>query len=223
MSARRRSDLYPVFLDLHGLPVLVVGGGAVAQRKVLGLRRSGARITIVSKRFTPELARMQEIRRVRRGFRESDLREACLVFAATDDPGLNARIAALALERAVWTNVAAPPDAGNLWVPASFRRGSLCVAISTGGASAAAAKALRRELERTLASSWADFLGLLEARRGRVVATVSDPRRRRRLLKELGRADWAVRIRRKGAASVARAMDRLIERARNGRGTKRRR
>lgn len=223
MSVRRRSELYPAFLDLHGLPVLVVGGGAVAQRKVLSLRRTGARITIVSKRFTPGLTRMNEVRRVRRGFRESDLREACLVFAATDDPGLNARIAALALERAVWTNVASPPDAGNLWVPASLRRGSLCVAISTGGASAAAAKALRRELERTLDASWAEFLRLLEARRGLVVSSIADPKRRRRLLKELGRAEWADRIRRHGVAAAAKKMDRLIELARNSHGAKRRR
>lgn len=206
----RASELYPAFLDLHGLPVLVVGGGAVALRKVKSLLPTGARITVVAKTFSAGFSRMKDVQRVRRAFKEPDLREACLVFAATDDAALNARIASLALEGAVWTNVATPPEAGNLVVPGSLRRGSLCIAVSTGGASAAAAKAVRKTLERTLDSAWGSFLKLLEARRRGILAAVPDPRRRRRLLQRLGSPDWVDKLRREGRDAVAREMDALI-------------
>lgn len=205
-----RHDLYPVFLDLHELPVLVVGGGAVAERKIKTLVRAGARVTVVAKDFRPALLRMKGLQCVRRGFKPADLGAACLVFAATGGPALNARIAALALERGVWVNVAAPPEAGNLLVPASFRRGNLSVAVSTGGASAAVAKAVRQELERTLDAAWGVYLELLERRRRRILASVGDPARRRALLQSLGRPEWVARLRREGRAKVARAMDALI-------------
>jgi len=215
--ARRGVDWYPVFLDLQGIPVLVVGGGAVALRKVKGLVQAGADVTVVAPALEAGFRRLKIVHLLRRGFREADLRNACLVFAATNQPQVNARVAAAALERGVWTNVAAPPEAGNLLVPAALRRGRLCVAISTGGASAAAAKALRLELEKSLDAAWSGFLELLEGRRARVLATVHDATRRRRLLQALGRAKWVKRIRAQGREAAARAMDKLIDLETNGR------
>ncbi|MCZ7644765.1 MAG: bifunctional precorrin-2 dehydrogenase/sirohydrochlorin ferrochelatase [Planctomycetota bacterium] len=211
--ARASAEGYPVYLDLRETPVLVVGGGAVAARKVRELARCGARITLVAPKVHSALARRKGLALKRRGFRTSDLRGARLVFAATDDPALNARLAKLARGRGLWCNVAAPPETGDLTLPAVVRRGRLSVAISTGGVSAAAAKALREELERRLDPGWGPFLALLEARRARIKRRVPDPAARRKLLQALGSPRWVRELRRRGCAETARRMDALIAKA----------
>lgn len=202
---------YPLFLDLRGLPVVVVGGGAVAARKVRGLLRAGARVTVVAREVYAPLARDSRIRTLRRAFYPASLNGARLVFAATDDAALNARIARLARRKRIWANVAAPPEAGDALVPACVRQGRICVAISTGGASAAAARNLRRELSGRLDRAWGVFVDLLEVRRKRIKARVAGAGARRRLLKALGSAHWVAEIRAQGRAAVARKMDALIQ------------
>lgn len=210
--AARLGSTYPVFLKLTGIPVLVVGGGAVAARKVHGLASAGARITVVAPQGATALARRKHVTLKRRGYRSSDLRSMRLVFAATDDQALNTRIATECRAQSIWCNVAAPPEAGDVILPAVVRRGRLQVAMSTGGASAAAAKALREELERRLDPAWGIFLALLEARRERIKRRVADPARRRKLLQDLGATRWVRRIRERGRAAVAAEMDAHIDR-----------
>jgi siroheme synthase-like protein len=211
MSGRSNSAAwYPVFLDLHGLPVKVIGGGAVAARKVRGLVEAGARVTVIAPKFCPSLSRRRGIKKVKRAYRPSDLRGARLLFLATNDPVLNHSIAADAERRGLWANVASPSDAGRMSLPASFRRGPLCVAVSTGGASSAAASALRKDLSLHLDEAWATFLKLLRVRRHEVQRRIKDPNRRRQLLQALGDPIWVTLIRRKGAKAAAKRMDELI-------------
>jgi precorrin-2 dehydrogenase/sirohydrochlorin ferrochelatase len=205
--------LYPASLDLNGVPVLMVGAGAVAARKAEALLAAGADLTVVAERISPGLARLKGARLAQRRFRAADVRGQRLVFAATDDPALNARIAAAARERGAWVNVAAPPGAGNLQVPALVRRGPVCIAISTGGASCALARELRQRLESEIGPEWAAVARLLEQRRPKVLARIVDPGRRRLLLKKLGQAAWVETARREGTARAAYEMDRLIARA----------
>jgi precorrin-2 dehydrogenase/sirohydrochlorin ferrochelatase len=216
VSRREAASWYPVFLDLHGLPVKVIGGGAVAARKVRGLVDAGARVTVIAPRFCASLARRRGIVRVKRAFRTGDLKGARLLFLATDDPALNRTMAVEAERRGLWANVASPPEAGRISLPASFRRGPLCVAVSTGGASAAAASALRKDLSEHLDAAWSTFLELLKSRRRKVQHSVDDPERRRRLLLALGDPIWVTLIRSKGARAAARRMDELIAHTKRG-------
>lgn len=213
MARDAKAPLYPASLDLRGAPVLVVGGGAVAARKAGALLLAHAVVTVVAPAFHPAFARLARrpgLRQVRRRFRLSDLRIPRLVFAATDDAALNARIAADARRRGVWVNVAAPGECGDLQVPAAVRRGQVCIAISTGGASAALARTLRERLERAIGPEWGQFAALLEQRRERVLRGVADKSARRRLLKALGSPRFSELIRQRGARRAARDMDRLI-------------
>jgi len=149
---------YPVVLDLGGRPVLVVGGGAVAERKVEGLRAACASITVVSPRVSARLAKMADdgdIRVRRRAYRRSDLRGVAIVFAATDDRNLNAAVAADARRRRIWVNAADDPDHCDFILPSVLRRGSLLVSVTTGGRSPALARIVREELERLLGSDYA--------------------------------------------------------------------
>jgi precorrin-2 dehydrogenase/sirohydrochlorin ferrochelatase len=138
---------YPLFLSLTNQPVVVIGGGTVAKRKIRSLLASRALVTVIS----PHATRLPKgVRWLRRRYRHGDLRGACLVVAATDDQSVNERVCGEAKKRKLLVNCVAPPSAGNFIVPAVARRGGLTIAVSTGGVNPALAKRLRRDLERLL-------------------------------------------------------------------------
>ena len=128
---------YPVFLDLTGVPVLVVGGGAIALRKATGLVDAGAVVTVVAPVVVPELAHLVAQVHVRR-YADGEAASYQLVITATDDAAVNARVAADARGAQVWANSADDPQNCSFILPAVARRGLVTVAVSTGGASPAA-------------------------------------------------------------------------------------
>lgn len=140
---------YPIFLDLADKPVLVVGAGKVALRKVRGLIEAGARVTVVAPRTEPEFADLAVTLR-RRPFRASDLRGAVLAFTATDDRRVNHAVALAAKKRGIPVNVADSRPECDFIVPSRITRGNLQVAVSTGGESPGLAAALRRKIEESL-------------------------------------------------------------------------
>jgi siroheme synthase-like protein len=149
--------LYPVFLDLSGRDVLVVGGGQVAARKVLGLSETGARITILARDFCPEMedaAPKAGAQVVRRPCAAGDLFGRWLVIAATDDADLNRAISQEASRNGVFCNVVDCPEMCTFHVPAVVRRGLLQIAVSTGGASPAMARRIREQLEQSYGESY---------------------------------------------------------------------
>jgi precorrin-2 dehydrogenase len=140
---------YPVYLDLKDRPVLVVGAGKVALRKVRGLLEAGARITVVAPEWEPDFEELA-IRLIRRRFRASDLAGAFLVFAATDDRLTNHRIGIAAKGRGLFANIADSAEECGFIVPARLQRGEVQIAISTGGESPRLSAELRRKLEEVL-------------------------------------------------------------------------
>jgi siroheme synthase-like protein len=155
---------YPVCLDLRDRPCVVVGGGAVAARKVEGLLECGARVTVVAPALGPALQRWLQAGTIEvrpRAYREGDLAGAALAIAATNDPGVNSAIAAEARARGVWLNAADDPDRCDFILPSVVRRGDLQIAISTGGRSPALARRVREDLDRLLPAEYADLLPLL--------------------------------------------------------------
>ena len=164
---------YPLFANLIDQPCLVVGGGAVGERKVEDLRSAGARVTVVAPKLTPHLAALAgagEIRHLAQDFRPEHVAGMALVLAATDDPEVNAKVSAAAQAASIWVNVADAPEFCTFIVPAQVRRGDLTVAISTGGASPALARKLRQELEQRFGPEYAPYLALLKAVRSRLLA-----------------------------------------------------
>ncbi len=140
---------YPVFLDVSGVSVLVVGGGAVAFRKASGLFDAGAIVTIVAKEIADEMApRFAAIATTieLRPYRSGEATDYQLVMTATDDPAVNAQVAADARGARVWANSADDPDNCSFILPAVARRGLVTVAVSTGGASPALASRLRNDI-----------------------------------------------------------------------------
>lgn len=152
---------------LEGKPCLVVGGGPVAARKVNGLLLAGAKVTVVSPEaceVIADLAERGEIRWKREAWREDFVPGNSVVMVATDDDEINRRAAADARRAGAPVNVADNPAECDFVLPAVLRRGSVTVAVSTGGASPALAAYLRRRLQETIGHEYAmaaEILGRL--------------------------------------------------------------
>ena len=159
---------YPLFLDLTDEPVVVIGAGHVATRKVRMLLAAKARVNVISPLASVAIRRLAQKKRVhwlRRRYRRGDLRGVRLVIAATDHPAVNELVCAEAKRRKLLVNSVAPPAAGNFIVPSQVRRGGITLTISTDGTSPAFAKRLRRDLERFLSAGYAQLLRKMSAAR----------------------------------------------------------
>jgi uroporphyrin-III C-methyltransferase/precorrin-2 dehydrogenase/sirohydrochlorin ferrochelatase len=141
---------YPLFLDLTGRRVVVVGGGRVAARRLPGLLAAGARVLVVAPEIAPDLA-AQSADLARRSYEPPDIDGAWLVFACTDDAAVNARVSADAEERGIWCVRADDASSSAAWRPAATAIDDLTVAVSAGGDPGQAAE-LRDLIENALRS-----------------------------------------------------------------------
>lgn len=177
------SALYPVLLDLRDARVLVVGGGAVATRKVEALVDFGARPEVVSPALTTELRSLLQAAGLSwraRGYEPGDAAGCRLVIAATDRAEVNAAVAREAREAGAWVNVVDDPAASTFQVPATVREGEITVALSTGGASPLLARRLRERLESVVTPGLGRAAATLRETRGRVQARWPADEARRR-------------------------------------------
>lgn len=164
---------YPALLDLEGRPVLVVGGGQVAARKIAALVEAGAKVRVVAPKLAPETREVCEQSGVAvesREFAPKDVAGAWLVVSATDIEKVNRAVADAAEEAGVFVNVVDVQPLCSFIVPASVRRGELILAVSTSGASPAAARRLRQRLEKEFGPQWEPYLDLMRAVRARLTS-----------------------------------------------------
>ncbi len=177
-------EFFPLFLRLHGRPVLLVGGGEVAARKLRLLLRAGARVTVVAPSLVDEIALAAT-----EGTLHWESRVVCgddiqpglaLVVAATDDDQENARVAAWAGDAHVLVNVVDAPALCTAVTPAIVDRSPLVVAISSGGAAPVYVRRLRARLEQDLPPYLGNLLRWAAGWRKRVRQLVPDARMRLR-------------------------------------------
>ena len=163
--------MYPISLNIEGKLCAVVGGGNVAERKVLSLLNACASVRIVSPQLTEVLSKQTANASVEwrnRGYRSGDLDGALLVFAATDNRDVQDAVVRDAQKAGLLVNVADAPDLCDFQVPAVVRRESLNIAVSTNGTSPALAAKIRRELEDRYGDEYADLLRLMSRLRARI-------------------------------------------------------
>ena len=140
---------YPVFFDLRGRSVLVIGGGELALEKVNGLLAAEACVTVVAPQLTNGLKALREAGRIEhlpRACEPGDMRGRALIMAAGGDSSENARLHAEARGIGVPLNAADDPANCDFILPAVVRKEPLTLAISTGGGSPAMARRIREEL-----------------------------------------------------------------------------
>jgi siroheme synthase-like protein len=202
---------YPVSLDLRDQPVLLVGGGEVAFRKALGLSRSGCRLTVVAREFSPAFLAWLEEHRFQveqRTYRHGEAAQYFLVISATDDAGVNRSVFEDAQRAGRLINVVDQPGLCNVYIPSRIERGNLQVAISTAGTCPAFARWLRRELEGAIPERYGLLLDRVAAIRARAKETLPSPNARRRVLERLLTSEAARRF--------LAGDDRLLERMERG-------
>ena len=176
---------YPIMLDLGGIPVLVVGGGTVALRKIEGLLNAHADVSVVAPVVVSGIHDLG-VRVSARGYESGDLDAVRLVITATDDASVNAQVSREATERGIWVNSADDPANCTFTLPAVARDGVVTVAVGTGGASPALASHLRSELQR-----WLGEIGAAEA-----AVTLSEQRSEMRANGVSTESiDWSERVR----------------------------
>ncbi|NML67501.1 bifunctional precorrin-2 dehydrogenase/sirohydrochlorin ferrochelatase [Hymenobacter sp. RP-2-7] len=169
-----QNPLFPAFLQLENLRVLLVGGGNVGLEKLTAILRNSPRtaITVVSITLLPELralaARHPRVQLLQKAFAETDLDAHDLVFAATDDPGLHRAIVAAARPRRLLVNVADTPALCDFYLSSVVVKGQLKIAISTNGKSPTVGKRLRAVLEETLPDELDEVLAQMTIIRGRL-------------------------------------------------------
>ncbi len=153
--------MYPVMLSLRDRPVLVVGGGEVALRKIEGLLAQGARVTVIAPEPAQEvdaLAREGGIELRRRRYEAGDVAGFVLVFAATDDREANGRVCADAREAGLWVNVADDPEYCTFHLPARVQRGAMQLAVASDGGAPFVVRRLRQMLERRFSAEWSEWI-----------------------------------------------------------------
>jgi len=162
----------PLNIDIRGVTVLVIGGGAVAERKAISLLSAGATVRVLAPELTPEITRLADTGAVsiKTGcYESSDLHGAFLVVAATNDPETNRRIAEDARRRGQLVAVADEPGSGNCTFPALLRRGDLEISVSTNGTCPGFAAVVRDLLATVIGEEYGMILTTLAAEREKLL------------------------------------------------------
>ena len=164
-------DYLPIFLSIRNKPCVVVGGGAVAARKVALLRQAGAKVTVIAPTLVTALAQQMtdaNICHSAREFAPEDLDEVTLVIAATDSAAVNSAVARAADARQIPVNVVDTPGLCSFIMPAIIDRSPLVLAVSSGGAAPVLARQVRARLESLIPASYGRLAALASQFRDKV-------------------------------------------------------
>ena len=151
-----KNNLYPVFLKLEELRVLLVGAGNVGLEKLHSLLANSPNtaVTIVAPIVKEEVRRLawkhSSCEIIQKPFEETDLEDKDLVILATDDRKLHEEVRTLAKAKGLLVNVADTPDLCDFYLGSIVQKGNLKVAISTNGKSPTAAKRIKEVLNEAL-------------------------------------------------------------------------
>ena len=196
---------YPIFLNLEAKRAVVIGGGSVAARNILGLLEAQARVVVVAEQIDEILetrCKHSNTEFVEAKYSKDYLVGASIVFAATNSRKTNEQIYNDCQQLEILCNIADDPELCNFFVPAVVRRGDLQIAVCTEGDYPAYAGHIRKKLEDIFTEKHGQFLTELEAIRKYIIETMPNSARRKALLGELageasfeyfaanGPADW---------------------------------
>jgi len=177
-----RSDApaaFPIFLDLAGARVLVVGGGEAALAKARLLVPTGAEIIVIDPAPDAAFAAEHDITLLRRAVIPTDLDDVRLCYVALEDAEAAAAIVTAARARGVLVNAVDRPALCDFTTPAMLRRGPVTIAIGTGGVAPSLARDLRARIEAAVPQAFGMLAGFFATWRGRVSRAIPDREARR--------------------------------------------
>ena len=211
---------YPIFLELGGRRVVVVGGGAVALRKARTLLEAGARLVVVAEEPSDVLTALctqHGAELIRSKYAKQYITGAVLVVAATNDAKVNEQVYRDCQALEILCNVVDDPEHCDFFVPAVVKRGGLQIAIGTEGNCPAYAGHLRQKLEAIFTEEHGRFLAELERVRRDIIDAVPAPIDRKSLLGELVDDESFEYFRTNGAAAWRERAEAIIQ-SREGKG-----
>ncbi|MCQ4256395.1 siroheme synthase CysG [Stutzerimonas stutzeri] len=189
-------DFLPLFHNLKGREVLVVGGGEIALRKARLLSEAGAVLRVVAPEVEAELSELVQKgggNVLLRGYSTTDLAGCVLAIAATDDEPLNAQVSQDARAVGMPVNVVDSPDLCTVIFPAIVDRSPLMIAVSSGGDAPVLARLMRARIETWVPSVYGELAGLAKKFRSQVKARFADVQQRRVFWEEVFQGDVAER------------------------------
>ncbi|MGH8026252.1 MAG: precorrin-2 dehydrogenase/sirohydrochlorin ferrochelatase family protein, partial [Pseudoxanthomonas sp.] len=182
------SPLFPLFADLNGREVLVIGGGEVAARKIEALLQAGARVQVHAHALNRTLSQWWaegRLHRLEGAFDPGWLDKVWLLVAATDDRVFNSELAREAGSRRLLVNVVDDAELSTFQIPAIVDRAPLLLAISSGGAAPMLARRLREQLETLLDHSLGEFAALFARHRATIRSRLPQLALRRRWFEQV--------------------------------------
>ncbi|MBS1808880.1 MAG: bifunctional precorrin-2 dehydrogenase/sirohydrochlorin ferrochelatase [Acidobacteria bacterium] len=199
---------YPICLDLKGRPVLVVGGGVIAEGKILQLVEAAAQVHVVSLSITENLTQLvrSSVITFRQGeFKDDDLTDKVLVICATNQPAVNEFVAHAAANRRMLCNVVDQPALCNFITPSLVMRGDLQISISSSGKSPTVAQRVKREISELIGPEYEILLEIAAELRAQVRTIIPTFEGRRDFLRSFADSE-ALDLIRQGRESDARAL-----------------
>jgi len=181
-------DFFPIFLNLKQRPVVVVGGGEVAARKISLLREAGADVTVCSPNLGDTLrdwVKQGTVKYLEQEFTPAVLNNCVLVIAGTNDPVVNREISDIAKQRGIPVNVVDQPDLCTFIMPSIIDRSPVTIAVSTGGRSPVLARLIRARLETLIPAAYGRLAKLVAEFRDKVKKAIKHPPRRRQFWEEV--------------------------------------
>ena len=189
-------DFLPLFHNLKGREVLVIGGGEIALRKARLLSEAGAVLRVVAPDVEAELSELVQKgggRTLIRRYDAGDLAGCVLAIAATDDEPLNAQVSQDARKLGMPVNVVDSPELCTVIFPAIVDRSPLMIAVSSGGDAPVLARLMRARIETWVPSVYGELAGLAKKFRSQVKARFADVQQRRVFWEEVFQGDVAER------------------------------
>ncbi len=162
--------LYPLMINMEGRKAIVIGGGAVALRKVRDLLDCGAFVTVIAPDIHPAISELAgsrggRISIVQRPYQTGDCDGSMLVFSATDDEKINREVYAEAAGKNILINAVDDPPNCSFFMPSWFERNGLVVAVSTSGISPSLSARIRKDIEKNMPDTIDDTLSALQQAR----------------------------------------------------------
>jgi len=205
---------YPVFLKLAARCCIVIGGGNVAVRKVGDLIEAGAEVTVVAESPHQQIVKLAEegvLKLIRRRFDPGDVKQAFLVFAATDDKAVNAEIGDYARRAGALVNEVDNPDRCDFFSGAVMKNGALRIAVSTSGLFPGMAACIRRELEDRYGGDLSGFLETAGEMRQYIISLADTPEKtKNRALEWLCERDTLTLFQQSGKDHVWKQLKKII-------------
>ena len=182
------NNLYPIFLKIEREPVLVVGGGKVAEQKIKGLLEANADVTVIAPVVSANIEKLAEERKIvlhRRRYESGDVEGVFIVICATNDRDVQEIVFKEARDRKIPVNIADMPDRCTFYLSSVFQKGDLKVAVSTNGKSPTLGKIIRDKIAAEYSDGYPALLGTIGGLRPEIQKTLPDFESRKKLYEHI--------------------------------------